>query len=82
MGSNLTPPWGGPNFYMGLYREKCRNLRVPSHKAWAYQVLHAAASSGPLPRMPKLMPWGQIWPHPGDTSFTWAYKGNILEISP
>ena len=27
------------------------------------------------------MPWGQIWPHPGVTNFTWAYEGKTLEIS-
>ena len=70
MGSNLTAGGGGGgnhNFYMGLYRENFRNLPVPSHKA--YQILHAASSGGPLPRVPKLMPWGQIWPHPGGHKF-------------
>ena len=65
-----TPGGGGHNFYIGLYRENFRNLPVPSHKALAYQILHAASSSGPLPSVPKLMTWGQIWPTPGVTSFT------------
>ena len=70
LGSNLTPTLRGSQFYMDLYRENFRNLPVPSHKAWAYQILHAASSSGPVPRVPKLMPWDQIWPTPGVTSFT------------
>ena len=37
-----------------------RNLRVTNHKVLAYQILHAASSFGPLPRVPKLIPWGQI----------------------
>ena len=63
---------------MGLYRENFRNLWVPSHKAWAYQILHAASSSGPLPRVPKVMPWGQIWPHPGGHKFYMGFiKGKL-----
>ena len=34
-----------------------------------YVILHVASSSGPLRRVPKLMPWGQIWPHPGGHKF-------------
>ena len=40
---------GGHKFYMGLYRKKLPNLPVPSHKAKAYQILHVALSSEPLP---------------------------------
>ena len=58
------------------YRENFRNLPIRSHKAWAYQILHAASSSGLLPRVPKLMPWDQIWPNPGDHKF---YVGLIRE---
>ena len=29
------------------------------------KFLNVALSSGPLPRVPKLYPWGQIWPRPG-----------------
>ena len=32
-------------------------------------MLHAALSRGPLPRVPKLMPLGQIWSHPGGRKF-------------
>ena len=55
LGSNLAPPWGGggQNFYMGLYWENFRNLHVPSHKAYAYQILHVTLSSELLPREPK-----------------------------
>ena len=35
---------------MELYRENFRNLPVPNHKAYAYQILHVALSSGPSPR--------------------------------
>ena len=35
---------------MELYRENFRNLPVPNHKAYGYQILHVAVSSGPSPR--------------------------------
>ena len=35
---------------MELYRENLRNLPVPSHKAYGYQMLHVALSSGPSQR--------------------------------
>ena len=35
---------------MELYRENLRNLPVPNHKAYGYQILHVALSSGPSPR--------------------------------
>ena len=50
----IWPRSGGYKFYLGLYRENFRNLPVPSHKAYAYQILHVSLSSGPLPRVPKL----------------------------
>ena len=61
----IWPYPGGHKFYMGLHRENFRNLPVLSHKAKAYQILHVALSSEPLPRKPKKWPWGQIWPRPG-----------------
>ena len=35
---------------MELYRENFRNLPVHNHKAYGYQILHVALSSGPSPR--------------------------------
>ena len=35
---------------MELYRENFRNLPVPNHKAYGYQILHVALSIGPSPR--------------------------------
>ena len=35
---------------MELYRENFRNPPVPNHKAYGYQILHVAVSSGPPPR--------------------------------
>ena len=35
---------------MELYRENFRNLPVPNHKAYGYQILHVALSSGPSPK--------------------------------
>ena len=35
---------------MELYRENFRNLPVPNHKAYGYQILHVALFSGPSPR--------------------------------
>ena len=33
-------------------------------------ILHVAFSSRPLPRVPKVLLWSQIWPRPRVTSFT------------
>ena len=35
---------------MSLYQESPRNLPVPKHEAYGYQILHVALSSGPSPR--------------------------------
>ena len=35
---------------MRLHRENFRNLPVPSHKAYGYQILHVALSNGPSPK--------------------------------
>ena len=40
----------GHKFYLDLQRENFRNLPVPSHKAYGYQILHVALSSWPSPR--------------------------------
>ena len=72
---------GGHKFYIGLYRENFRNLPVPSHKAQAYQTLHGALSSEPLPRVPKNSPGVKFGPPLGITNFTWNYIGKTLEIS-
>ena len=50
LGSNLARP-RGHKCKMGLYRETLLNFPLPSHKA--YQILHVALSSEPLPRVPK-----------------------------
>ena len=62
--------------------ENLPNLPVSSHKAQAYQILHLALSSRPLPRVPKLQPWGQIWPHPGGHMFHMGlYRENFRNLS-
>ena len=43
----IWPHPGGHKFYLDLYRENFRNLPVPSHKAYGYQILHIALSGGP-----------------------------------
>ena len=73
-GGQVWPRPGGRKFYMGLHRENLPNLPVPSHKAEAYQILHVALSSRPLPKVPKLQPLGQIWPNPRDLKF---YMGKL-----
>ena len=67
-GVKFDPALGGHTFTW-VYIWKTLEISVPSHEAQAYQILHAASSSGPLRRVPKLMPWGQIWPHPGGHKF-------------
>ena len=57
------------------------HLPVSSHKALAYQILHVALSSEPLPECPNYSPGVKLGPTPGATSFTWTYKGKPLEIS-
>ena len=61
----MPPPPGGGGcpqvlFCMCLSRENFQNFLVHSHKASASQILHVAVSSGPLPRVLKLYPRGQI----------------------
>ena len=57
---------------MELYRENFRNLPVPNHKAYGYQILHVALSSRPSPR--------GVNYNPRVTSFTLAYIVKSCEI--
>ena len=56
-GVKYDPLPGGHKFYMGLYGQNFRILPVCSHEVKGYQILHVALCSGPLPRVPKLLPW-------------------------
>ena len=59
---------------MELYKENFRSLPVPGQKAYAYQILHVALSSEPLP-------WGQIWPRPGGHNFYMElYRENFRNL--
>ena len=49
-GVKFSPALGFTTFTWELYRENFRNLPVPNHKAYGYQILHVAVSSGPSPR--------------------------------
>ena len=81
LGPNLTP-LRGHKFYRGLYRENFRNLLVPSHEALGYQILHVEFSGGPVPRVPKLEPCGELWPcHGGHKFHMGLYIGKTLKIS-
>ena len=62
---------------MELYRENFRNLPVPNHKAYGYQILHVALSSGPSPRGVNYNPRVEL---PRVTSFTLAYIVKSCEI--
>ena len=80
MGSNLAPPQASQVLH-GFISGNFSNLPLPSYKAQAYQILHVALSSGPLPRIPKLSPGIKFGPTPGVTNFTWVYIGKTFEIS-
>ena len=63
---------------MELYRENFRNLLVPNHKAYGYQILHVALSSGPSPRGVNYNPRVELIARV--TSFTLAYIVKSCEI--
>ena len=63
---------------MELYRENFRNLPVPNHKAYGYQILHVALSSGPSPRGVNYNPRVELIAKV--TSFTLAYIVKSCEI--
>ena len=70
----MAPP-RGHMFYIGLYIEKHEKIFMsetiwPSLDIW---YAHVASPGRPLPSLFKLCPWGQKWPHPGVTCFTYAY---------
>ena len=47
--SNLAPPQGS-QVLLGFMKGKLKKFPVPNHKAYGYQILHVALSSGPSPR--------------------------------
>ena len=63
---------------MELYRENFRNLPVPNHEAYGYQILHVALSSGPSPRGVNYNPRVELIAKV--TSFTLAYIVKSCEI--
>jgi len=44
-------------------------------KAQSFHIWYITSSRGPLPKLFKLCPWGQNWPHPGGHNFTLNYIG-------
>jgi len=56
-----------------------KNLLVWNYKAQSFHIWYIASSTGPLPKLFKLSPWGQnwprpFWPRPGVHNFTLNYK--------
>ena len=49
LGSNLAPPQGS-QVLLGFMKGKLKKFPVPNHKAYGYQILHVALSSGPSAR--------------------------------
>ena len=49
LGSNLALPQGSQAL-LGFMKGKLQKFLVPNHKAYGYQILHVALSSGPSPR--------------------------------
>ena len=61
---------------------KTKNLLVWKQKARAFDIWYIASPSGPLPRLFKLLPWGQKWLHPGaDIFYIDLYRENLQKSS-
>ena len=60
---------GPDTFYIDLYRENLQNFSYLKSEGLAFDIWYIASSSGPLPRLLKLLPWGQKWPYPGADMF-------------
>ena len=54
---------------MATERKNFKNLIFQNHKAQSLNIWYIASSSGPLPKLLKLSPWGQKWPRPGGHLF-------------
>jgi len=50
-----------------------KNLLVWNYKAQHFHIWYIASSRGPLTKLFKLCPWGQIWPCPWGHNFTLNY---------
>jgi len=59
--------------YIGFKYKTFKNLFVWNYKAQSFHVWYIASSRGSLPKLFKLCPWGQNWPHPGGHNFTLIY---------
>ena len=70
----LCRSWGQK---IGLQNATFKNLFVWNYKAQSFHVWYIASSRGPLPKLFKLCPWGQNWPHPGGHNFTLNYIRKI-----
>jgi len=58
---------------IGFQNAIFKNLLVWNYKAQSFHISYIASSRGPLPKLFKLCPWGQIWPCPGGHNFTLNY---------
>ena len=78
---------------IGFQNVICKNLLVQNYKAQSFHIWYIASSRGPLPKLFKLCPWGQIWPCPGGHNFTliyirktyndifsWTANGNLTKL--
>jgi len=56
--------WTKKGFQNAIFK----NLLVWNYKAQSFHIWYVASSSGPLPKLFKLCPWGHNWPRPGGGS--------------
>jgi len=63
---------------IGFQNATFKNLLVWNYKAQSFHIWYIASFRGPLPKLFKLCPWGQIWPCPGGHNFTLIYIRKTL----
>jgi len=79
---------------IGFQNATFKNLLVWNYKAQSFHIWYIASSRGPLPKLFKLCPWSQNWPHPGSHNFTlnyirktsndflsWTADGNLTKLN-
>jgi len=78
---------------IGFQNAFFKNLLVWNYKPRSFHIRCIASSRGPLPKVFKLCPWGQTWPHPVGHNFTlnyirktsnnflsWTADGNLTKL--
>ena len=67
-------------FYIDPYRENLKNRLVWKQKAQAFDIWYIAIPNGPLPRLFKLLPWGEKWPRPEADMFYIDLPASVAQL--